>query len=102
MIYHAGITYSSCNCWKTYENPVVMYPNVPPTDKIQGYHWACLSGHRDTVTPLCRSRPPLMLCTKADMIPDMSPCASMIQEIQEADGTRMSQEFKDQWLVNGI
>ena len=25
MIYHAGITYSRCNSWKTYENPVVMY-----------------------------------------------------------------------------
>ena len=28
--------------------------------------------------------------------------AQGIQGFQEADGTRMSQEFKDQWLVNGI
>ena len=63
MIYHAGITYSSCNYWKTYENPVVMYPNVPPTDKMPGLSLGMPSRtFWDTVTPKCADRGRLWCC----------------------------------------
>ena len=109
MIYHAGITYSSCNYWKTYENPVVMY--LAPCPQLTKSR--VIIGHAipDTGTPWHRN---VQIAAAFDAVGQsgyVSLCgwtrgrevfAQGIQGFQEADGTRMSQEFKDQWLVNGI